>query len=81
MCESIKSEIPNLYILIDKIIHERKLRDYDTSFISPTTEFFINITGERQFYFPDYVDMSLEERLRLGLPVYNKELKEYKLKH
>ena len=83
MCEEIKSYIPNLYILLDKLILERKLQGYDYSFISPTTEFFINLTGERQFYFPNYINMSLEERLRLGLPINTKEYDELylKLKH
>ena len=83
MTDEIKGEIPVLYNLMAKILLSRKFRNYDESFISPTVEFFKNITGERQFYFPNYIDMSLDERLRLGLPISTKENEEIsmKLKH
>ena len=83
MCEAFKSYIPNLYILMEKMILDRKIRDYDSSFISPTTEFFLNLTGERQYNNEEYSQLSFEEKLRLGLPVDKKEIAkiELKLKH
>ena len=69
MCDEIKNRIPNLYQLMNKLLLERKIRNYDNSFISPTVEFFKNLNRERIFYFHDYIDMSLDERLRLGMPI------------
>ncbi len=85
MLYEVKSEIPHLYPLLNQLNLNRKLRDYDESELSPTLDFFTKLLGEKHF---DYYDMpedyTLDERLRLGLPIsaseYNETIKKLEIK-
>lgn len=73
MISEIKNEIKKLYTLQENILLDRRLEHYDDTTISPTVEFFNNIYGPNTFDYSDMGDLSLEERLNLGMPITDYE--------
>ena len=73
MIKPIKNEIPHLYKLENELLLDRAIRDYDKSKISPTIDFFNNLLGKRYFNYQDMPDYDFDNRLRLGLPISDKE--------
>ena len=72
-----KTDIPNLYKLLEQILISRKLREYDESKDSPTIDFFNKLIGKKNFSYDDMpTNYTLEERLRLGLPISSIEYTE-----
>ena len=80
MIKPIKNEIPHLYKLENELLLDRAIRDYDKSKISPTIDFFNNLLGKRYFNYQDMPDYDFDNRLRLGLPISDKEYNSFSKK-